>query len=933
MIAALARFSRHSGLLFAFVAVASLIAAATAHAAEPEPFGFKPGSAGLDGSIATAAGPLDTQAGSHPSALTVAFALNVATDAEGLLHPIGGELRDFDLDLPPGLIGDPLAAPRCPRKQFENELCLPAAQVGSLNVTVGGAKPPGRTFTEFPIYSIVPPAGIPAQFGFDFQGIHVLIDSRVRTGTDYGIATHTDNIGNREVISAVVTIWGVPAASSHDPQRSCLSQGKGCSAGVPPTPLLTMPTSCAGPLAFDALASPWQDPALTSEASFYTHDPEGHRIGVEGCSALPFTPTIQATPEAHATDAPTGLNVDLHIPKAGLEEAEGLAEADLKEARVTLPAGLAVNPSSADGLAACTSAQIELHGPEPAQCPDAAKIGSVEVDTPLLEHPLPGAVYLAKQGDNPFHSLLAIYIAVDDPATGVVVKLAGHVEPNPETGQLQTTFSENPQLPFEDFKLDFFGGPRAALTTPPTCGEKTTTTDLTPWSAPEGEDAHPSSSFTLSEGPNGSRCAKAAAEEPNQPAFSAGTLSTQAGAYSPFVLHLSREDGSQPLKALNLTLPPGLTGKLAGVGECSDAQLKTAEESGGAEEKANPSCPASSEVGTVNVGAGSGTPYYVQGHAYLAGPYKGAPLSMAIITPALAGPFDLGTVVVRSALYVNPQTAQITVKSDPIPQILDGIPLDLRSIAVDISRNQFTLNPTDCDPLAFSGEAIGASSTAALTERFQVGACNALPFAPHLALSLKGKSARAGNPALKAILTMKPGEANIARAQVTLPHSEFVDNAHIGKVCTAREFAEGNTPGERCSPESIYGYAKAWSPLLEKPVEGPVYLKTPGHKLPDLLAALNGQIDVALEGKVDSGVGGGIRNTFEVVPDAPVTKFELSMKGGSKGLLENSENICGKPQHALAHFTAQSGKVDDFNPVIANSCKGARKHRKRRGSH
>jgi hypothetical protein len=670
-------------------------------------------------------------------------------------------------------------------------------------------------------------------------------------------------------------------------------------------------------------AQSWQEPGNLVKDSFLSHDNSGSPVGIEGCARLDFSPSITVQPDTAVSDSPSGLHVDLHIPQD--DDVNGLATANLRNTVVTLPAGLVVNPSSADGLQGCSSAQIDLEAAAPANCPDAAKIGSVEVDTPLLDHALRGAVYLAAPGENPFHSLLAIYIAVDDPATGVVVKLAGHVEADPQTGRLKTTFAENPQLPFEDFKLHFFGGPRAPLTTPLACGAHLTGTDLTPWSAPEGEDAHPSDSFVIDETPTGGPCPADEAAQPNRPSLEAGTTVPLAGAYSPFVLKLSREDGSQELRALNVTLPPGLSGKLAGVAECSEAQIGAAKarehEGQGAAEQASPSCPASSEIGTVTVGAGSGTPFYVQGHAYLAGPYKGAPLSMAIVTPALAGPFDLGTVVVRAALHVEPQTAQITVKSDPIPTILDGIPLDLRSLAVNISRNQFTLNPTNCNPLAITATAFAASSTANLTSPFQVGACAALPFKPQLKLGLRGSTRRTGTPAFRALLTMKPGEANIARAQVTLPPSEIVDNAHIGDVCTQKEFEAGNGHGEQCKPSSIYGYARAWSPLLEKPLEGPVYLKTPGHKLPDLLAALNGQIDVALEGKVDSGPTGGLRNTFEVVPDAPVTKFVLEMKGGAKGLLQNSENLCSKPQRARVDFTAQNGKVYDTHPRVVTGCK------------
>ena len=462
-----------------------------------------------------------------------------------------------------------------------------------------------------------------------------------------------------------------------------------------------MGSACAaGPLVSSIAGESWTGVAFSDESS---------SPALTGCGELGFAPTIEARPETAAADTATGLRFDLHVPQK--DKVGELATADLKNAVVTLPEGMTLNPSAANGRAACPlltgeagakgEKGINLQSSEPANCPDASKIGTVEVTTPLLEKPLPGSIYLAAQQANPFGSLLAIYLAVEDPpdcgqpgqprCTGVRVKLAGHVEPNPETGRLTTTFADNPQLPFEDFKLRFFGGPRGPLTTPPTCGTQTTSTALTPWSSET--PATPSSSFKLAEGPGGSACPSTVAEEPNRPSFEAGTLTPTAGAFSPFVLHLYHEyDGSQPLKALDVTLPPGLTGRLAGIAQCPQAGIEQAEgrsgEGQGKLEQEDPSCPASSEVGTVTVGAGSGTPIYVSGHAYLAGPYAGAPgapFSVAIVTPAIAGPFDLGTVVVRAGLYINPETAQATVKST-LPTILHGVPLDIRSITVDTSR-------------------------------------------------------------------------------------------------------------------------------------------------------------------------------------------------------------------------------------------------------
>ncbi len=626
------------------------------------------------------------------------------------------------------------------------------------------------------------------------------------------------------------------------------------------------------------------------------------------------------------------MDFNLHVPQN--QDFDGLAEANLKNTEVVLPEGMTVNPPAAAGRSGCSEAELGLESAAPAGCPDSSKVGTVEVDTPLLDHTLPGSVYLATPYANPFGSLLAIYVTVYDEQSNIVIKLPGKVEADPVTGRLTTRVAENPELPFEDFRLHFFNGPRAPLKTPLTCGSHTTTSTLVPWSTPEGQNATPSDSFqtSIAAGNNGN-CPTSEASAPNKPSFTAGTVAPDAGAYSPFVLKLTRADGTQRLTGLNAKLPKGLTGKLAGIPYCSEAQLAVAKSreapNQGALEQASPSCPAASEVGTVTVGAGAGiTPLYVQGHAYLAGPYKGAPISMAIITPAVAGPFDLGAVMVRTALQVDPETAQIHAVSDPFPTILQGIPLDLRSVTVNLARPEFTLNPTSCDPAQITGNALAASGqSAALTSPFQVGGCSALKFKPKIAISLKGGTKRNKYPALKAVATYPKGaNANIASVQVTLPHSAFLEQSHIGTVCTRVQFA-----ADACPKASVYGFAKATTPLLDKPIEGPVYLRSSSHELPDLVMALSGQVDVVVAGRVDTGKGGGIRNTLEATPDAPISKFTLEMKGGKKGLLVNSENICKKPQKAIVSYTAHNGDAYSAQPLIKNDCGKKAKKRGAKG--
>jgi hypothetical protein len=611
---------------------------------------------------------------------------------------------------------------------------------------------------------------------------------------------------------------------------------------------------------------------------------------------------------------------------------------DLKKTVVTLPAGLDLNPSAAQGLQACSEAQVGYVGPgampnptrfdeKPVSCPEASRIGTVQIKSPLLEEELEGTVYLAAQEENPFHSLLALYLVVESPRFGLTLKLPGEVKPDPSTGRLTATFDHNPQLPFERLTLHFRGGgPRSTLATPETCGHFETTGSLEPWSAENGE-ALPihEAGFDTS-----GTCASSDANRPFSPSFVAGTTGTQAGAYAPLVIKLARKDGEQELTHLDFTLPPGLTAKLAGIPYCADSAIGAAKGKTGKTEQADPSCPGASQIGTVDTAAGVGSePIHVGGKVYLAGPYEGAPLSSVVITPAVAGPFDLGNVVVRAPLFVNPETAQITAKSDEIPHILKGIQLKLRSVEIKVDRQDFSLNPTTCEPMKVGSTMTGLNGGAASpSSRFQVGNCGALAFKPKLKIQLKGATKRTGHPALKAVVTYPQGAgyANIARAQVNLPHGEFLDQGNLNKTCTKPVLIAGS-----CPTKSVYGKAKAWTPLLDKPLEGPVYLVGGyGYKLPALVAELNGQIRVLLVGKVDSGANKGIRNTFEVVPDAPVSRFVLEMKGGKKyGLLENSESLCKAPKanrRAIARFTAQNNKVRSFKPVVQNQCK--KKHGK-----
>lgn len=890
-------------------------------------------------------GSIDFQAGSHPYAYTFDLDLNtLPEEVEGSFAD--GVLRNLVVALPPGLVGNPKTTPSCKGILLESAAtyCPGSTQIGVAHITFSRG-----LVTTNPVFNLVPGKGVPGAQGFSVIGFNSFQEASVRSGSDYGLNIADITIPKLGIEGIEETIWGVPADPSHDSERECLSADFshyiGCPAGSPMVPYLTLPTSCNGPLASSVTVGSLEEPENPQSETVESLNESDEPTGLDGCNALEFQPEISSKATTNLADSPSGLDFKIHQPQN--EDPEGLSTAHLKDVTVTLPEGMTLNPSAANGLAACTNAEIgyaptdgQIHFSEaPNHCPPAAKLGSMEVTTPLLAEKLPGAIYLAKPYENPFGNLTAIYLAIESPQRGIVAKLAGKVTPDPITGQLTASFTENPQLPLEDIETHFFNGPKAALKTPLACGTYTTTSTLTPWSTPEGQDAHPSDSFQTQVAAGGSgACPLAESQAPNKPTFSAGTIAPQAGAYSPFVLRVTRPDGSQRIKNIDVALPEGLTGKLAGIPYCPESAIAQAISrevpNQGALEQQHPSCPAASEVGTVTVGAGAGvTPYYATGHAYLAGPYKGAPLSFVFITPAVAGPFDLGAVVVRTAAYVDPETAKIHAVSDPLPSIIQGVPLDIRSITANLGRPDFTLNPTSCDPTQILGSTTSTlGMVASLSNPFQVGGCKALKFSPKLSLSLKGGTKRGRFPALKAVLTYPQGSsyANTASAQVTLPHGEFIEQLHFKTICTRVQFA-----ANACPSRSIYGRARAFTPLLDKPVEGPVYLRSSSHKLPDLVASLNGQVDVVLAGRIDTGSNGGLRSTFEATPDAPVSKFVLEMQGGKKGLLVNSENICRKEQRAIVDLVAQNGKVSSTTPLVKSDCSGhgARKAAKGKKGH
>jgi hypothetical protein len=869
------------------------------------------------------ANPADpaTQAGAHPFLTTVGFAFNESSKVNVFGQPIPFEdPRDTKVLLPEGMVGDPTAATVCAERDLESGgRCPSSSQVGT--VVIRASQLGGVATFQSPLFNVDPEPGKPGELAFPFSTIITHISVSANGSNGYRLESDTAELTQYVSVYEVhVNIWGVPGDPRHDVQRTefCNAPFGGCSGGNVAfsgqvRPFFTLPTQCATPLPASLATDSWQQPGRFVTAS------DG-LSPLTGCEKVPFEPTAEVKPKTPQTAAPSAFTIDLTVPQS--QNPEGLATSHVKDVTMALPKGVAISPSAANGLGACADAQVGIGSDDPATCPDSSKLGTVQVDTPLLSEPLTGFLYLGTQQSNDPQSGQMFRAFLVASGSGILVKLPGEVKADPVTGQLSTYFFDNPQVPFEKLHLELFGGPGAALVDPPSCGTYTTDATLTSWS---GKTVDSQSTFTTSADGNGAPCPPPLFS----PGFEAGTGNPVAGAYTPFTLQLQRSDGDQEVSSLrSLSLPPGLMGSLRGTTYCPDSALAAANTAtspghSGAQEMASPSCPSSSLIGSATIGAGPGpNPFYVNsGKVYLAGPYKGAPLSIAVSVPAVAGPFDLGNVVVRSALHVDPTDASLEAVSDPFPTILGGIPLQVRDIRLNIDRPHFIVNPTNCTPMSVDGTAVSTGNMSAdLHSRFQVGECGSLGLEPKLAIKFSGApTRRGGHPKLTATLTTKQGDANLKRVQVTLPKTEFLENAHIHTVCTRVQYA-----ANQCPQQSIYGYAKAWTPLLDKPLEGPVYLRSSSHTLPDLVASLDGQIHIDLDGRISSA-NKRIRNTFDLVPDAPVSKFVLTMQGGGKGLLVNNTNLCKAKPRASVEFNGQNGKVHNAEPLVSIGGCGGKK--------
>jgi hypothetical protein len=885
----------------ASLVVALLVAAALAVSAQADPSEY--------GVEAVSASASTNQAGAHPD-FTVAFKLR--TDAKGLLP---ATTREIAIDLPPGLLADPSAIPQCSAAQLvatdvgdetNKAGCPQDSQVGITEVLLRNSNSGVFFSLTEPIYNMEPPGeDAVARFGFIAQTYPIFIDAHLRSDGDFGATARIVGASSLiPLLSASTTLWGVPADESHDTQRITPYEAAHCSgapctapgglrrsSGVAPAPFMVNPTRCGVPREVKVTASSYALPDQPVSRSVSMPP-------ISGCGAIGFKPSLTVTPTSREAASPTGLDATASIPQN--ESVNGFATSQLRYATVILPEGMTIAAGAGAGLGACSAQQVGLGGQGPAHCPDASKIGTAEIDSPPLSRTIDGAVYQRTpvKGD-----LFGVWLVSDE--LGIHLKLPGEVHLNPSSGQITAIFSGTtqgeglPQAPVSAFRLHFKSGPRAPLANPSACGTYFTHYEFTPWSGAAAVAA--TTPMVVDEG-----CASGGFS----PKLSGGSSRPVAGAFAAFITELTRESGEQEISTFSLVLPPGVLAKLAGVGLCEGGAVTTGD------------CPPASRIGAVSLAAGPGTspvwlpqPYKEPTSIYLSGPYRDAPYGLVVKTPVQVGPFDLGTVVTRAAIYVNPVTAQATVVSDPLPQFLEGVPSSLRVVHVDVNRPKFTVNPTDCDPSRISARVKSAQgATAAPSASFRVGGCRELTFAPKLSISLHGRTNRGAHPRLRSLLETQSGDANIGSAQVALPHAEFLDQAHIRTVCTRVQFAADN-----CPSGSIYGHAKAITPLLSRPLEGPVYLRSSTHPLPDLVVALRGQVDLDLVGRIDS-VNGGVRATFSRVPDAPVSKFTLSMRGGHRGLLVNSRGLCKTPSRAIVKFGGQNGKVSNQSPRLKNDC-------------
>jgi len=896
-----------------------------------------------------------TQAAGHPP---VGFTQIIVKHTGAFKEPVG-HIKTVLVDLPQGMSVNPQATPQCEltaEGKFPVSGCPVNTKVGYSNVEASAGIPPVSLppveVPNIPVYNLVPRAGEPARFGFTLPlGLgEVFLNAGVKWDGDYHeyFTIHVPEVPvvnakilrNRLVFDGTTGGHGLPGEEGGaflTTPSTCFNVNEPAFATTYNTILHADSQEEEAPQNEYDVASPAPPPAAFLAGSERVESPlpkvGAARVTPTGCNQIPFKPSTSGTPGTNQTDSPMGGTVEVKVP---FQPSAEIYQSNVRNADVSLPQGMGLNPSAASGLQACTDAQFGKGTRNPVTCPPGSKIGTVAIDTPPLpDGTLTGSVFLATQQsrDPASGNEYRVFLDAESASRGLSIRLLANVSANPQTGQLTAQVHEAPQLPFDSVRVNLDGA-KGTLTSPPTCGPSKTSHAMTAWSGtPDSGPQDPG--FTLTNAPGGGPCAKTLAARPFAPSFGAKSTNPKGGAFTQVVVNATRSDGNQELKGVDVNLPPGLTAKLAGVRYCPPATIAAAAANSGAAEAANPSCPGSSLIGSASVAAGSGSsPLHLKGKVFLAGRYHGAPLSLAVITPATAGPFDLGTVVVRVALLVDPETAQVHAVSDPLPHVFGGALVDLRSVSVNIDRKNFALNPTNCSAMNFAGALHGgganpldpaAFSTLPVSAPFKVNGCETLGFKPKLFMRVFGGTRRAKSPKLRAVLVARDGDANIGRASVKLPKPLILEQASLANVCTRVQFAAHD-----CPQDSVYGFAEATTPLLDGPLKGPVYLRSSSHELPDMVAALNGQVDVVLAGRIDS-VKGRLRTTFDTVPDVPVSKFVVTIRGGKKrGLLVNSKNLCAKKYKVIARFTAQNGKKANQKPKLRTPCK---KHKGHKGKH
>jgi uncharacterized repeat protein (TIGR01451 family) len=896
----------------------------------PVPFGLSY----LTTNITDMGGGATTQAGSHPFQMTTSLAFNSGSlEAGSGLPLLNADAKDVEVALPPGLVGDPSAVPQCSQALFHSATtsvsCPADTQVGLLRVFFYGK---GTDVQTNALYNLAPPPGQPAELGFTVGSglIHIPIFFHVRSEGDYGLTVRLSSISEGDPVRAsILTVWGVPADPSHDSWRIGLPScgGGGCSSEVPLKPFLTLPSSCPseGLPGIGLATDSWQSPGRFGEEGLADlSDPSWVTLSSSlpsftGCGRLSFSPSIAVAPDTTQAGAPSGYTVDLKVPQN--DDPAGLATPTLRDATVALPSGTVVSPGVADGLQACTDEQFGLHHGTAGSCPPASQIGTVLVRSPDLSNPLEGRLFVGQPNCGPCSPADAasgkmVRVFMEAEGSGVTVKREGHGSIGQGTGSLTTTFTENPQLPFSDLKLTLKGGPRAPLANPTACGAATTTSDLRPWSAPYTPDATPSSSFEVT----------GCAPPQFHPTLAAGTVDNQAGEFSPFTLTLTRADQEQDLQRLTLRTPPGLLGMLSKVQLCPEPLA------------AQGGCTEASKIGHVTVGAGAGSnPLYVpqtgrpQDPVYLTGPYDGAPFGLSIVVPAEAGPFNLGTVVVRSAIYVDPHTAQITIVSDPLPTVLDGVPLHVRTIDVAIDRQDFMFNPTDCEPLGTSGAvASDVGTSAVISTHFQAVNCATLPFKPSFSASTQAQSSKAKGASLDVRVGYPSGrQANIASIKVSLPKQLPSRLTTLQHACPEATFA-ANPAG--CPVQSNIGTAFGTTPVLNTPIAGPVYIVSHGGAaFPDVVVVLQGE-GVAVDLTGGTSIAKGITtSTFASIPDVPISSFELKLPEGPHSVLSGNlpasrnGDFCATKLTMPTTIVGQNGaRIEQSTKVAVTGCPKAR---------